>query len=324
MRLVATGGAGYIGSVVVERALAAGHQVTVLDNLSEGHAGAVPAAARFVRGDVGDPTVLDALLSGGQCDAVIHLAAETTIATSMTDPGRYFRQNTAATLTLLDRMQAHGVNRLVFSSTAAVYGEPDEIPIRETHATRPVNPYGESKLMCERIAEWFSRAHGLAVVAFRYFNAAGASALHGEAHRHESHLIPVVLRAAVQGGTIPVHGVDYPTADGSCVRDFVHVVDIADAHLAALPAVEQLRFSALNLGTGRGYSVLQVIDAARRVSGLECPVVVRPRRPGDPASLVADGSLARQQLGWRPRHSDLPEILASAWAWTGAHPDGYS
>jgi UDP-glucose 4-epimerase len=323
MRLLVLGGAGYIGSVVVEKAIEAGHDVTALDNLVEGHAAAVHPAARFVRGDAGDPAVLNAVFADGRFDAVAHLAAETTIATSMTDPGRYFRNNTAATLTLLDAMRAHAVMRLVFSSTAAVYGEPEATPIVESHPTRPINAYGESKLMCERIMAWYARAYGLRFVAFRYFNAAGATLDRGEAHRHESHLIPLAIAAALEERPFSVHGLDYPTVDGSCVRDFVHVMDIADAHLRALDRVDAIGAAVFNLGTSHGYTVLQVLQEVERVSGRPVRWTPSPRRPGDPAVLVADGSSAHRALRWTPASSSLTDILDSAWRWTLSHPRGY-
>lgn len=323
MRLVVTGGAGYIGSVVVEAALAAGHEVTAIDTLTEGHAAAVAPGARLVVGDVGDPGLVDAVFSHAPVDAVVHMAAETTIAASMVDPIRYFRQNTAATLTLVESMRRFGVPRIVFSSTAAVYGEPTVAPIPETHATRPINPYGESKLAAERLLDWCGRAYGIGVVIFRYFNAAGATAARGEAHRHESHLIPLVFRAVTTGHPLSLHGTDYPTPDGTCIRDFVHVADIADAHLQALAYLAGPTVARFNLGTGTGHTVRQVIDEVERVSGRPVPVTPAARRPGDPAILVADGRLAQDTLSWRPRRSTLAEIVASAWAWTSAHPQGY-
>jgi UDP-glucose 4-epimerase len=323
MHLLVTGGAGYIGSIVVERAIEAGHRVTAVDTLAEGHAGAVHPAARFVLGDVGDVETLDTLLTADPIDAVLHLAAETTIDASMTDPLRYFQNNTSATVTLLDAMRRHGVMRIVFSSTAAVYGEPDTTPITEDHPVRPINAYGESKLSCERAIAWCCRAYGMRAVAFRYFNAAGASAERGEAHRHESHLIPLVFHACVNRTAVALHGTDYPTRDGSCVRDFVHVLDIADAHLLALSKLDRQPFAALNLGTGHGYTVREVIDQARRITGRDVEVADGPRRPGDPAALVADGHRAGDRLGWTPRRSSLDEILQSAWRWMLAHPDAY-
>jgi UDP-glucose 4-epimerase len=324
MKLLVTGGAGYIGSVVSEAALAAGHTVTAIDTLAEGHATAVPPGARFVHADAGDPRVLDAVLARAGFDAVVHLAAETTIALSMTDPARYFSNNVGTTLALLEGMRRHGVRRMVFSSTAAVYGEPETAPIDERHPLRPINAYGESKLMCERMLEWFCRAYGFAAVAFRYFNAAGASATRGEAHRHESHLIPVALQAAIAGTPVPVHGLDYATRDGSCVRDFVHVLDIAEGHLAALPALDQLGFDVFNLGTGHGQSVLEVVQEIGRITGRDLRIEASARRPGDPATLVADGARARQRIGWTPRRSSLGCVIESAWRWMGAHPTGYA
>ncbi len=323
MNLLVTGGAGYIGSVVVERALEHGHRVTVLDNLQEGHAGAVAAPASLVRGDCGDPQLLDRVLGDRRCDAVIHLAAETTVDRSVADPAIYFQNNTVNGLTLLEAMRRHGVERMVFSSTAATYGEPEAVPITEDHAQRPVNPYGESKLMFERCLRWYHRAYGLRSVSFRYFNAAGATARHGEAHRHESHLIPRLLEAAGSGEVVDIFGTDYPTADGTCVRDFVHVSDIAGAHLLALDGIDSLGIAFFNIGSGTGHTVRQVVDTVRSVTGCEVTSRASARRPGDPAVLVASSDLIRRELGWRPAFPELSSIVDSAWKWSVAHPDGY-
>jgi UDP-glucose 4-epimerase len=324
VRLLVTGGAGYIGSVVVERAIEAGHDVTVLDNLMEGNRAAVDPAAQFLAGDAGDGSCLDGILDAARYDGVVHLAADASVAASMADPGLYFRNNVTTTLTLLDAMRRHGVERCVFSSTAAVYGEPKRIPIREDDSREPINAYGLSKLMCEQILDWYHRGYGIRSIAFRYFNAAGATKIHGEAHREETHLIPLVLGAALGlSPPVRVFGLDYPTEDGSCIRDFVHVSDIAEAHLAAFEAIDRVGCDRLNLGGHTGHSVLQVIDAARRVAGRDIPMEVGPRRPGDPAALVADASRAREVLGWEPSQSSLPGILESAWQWLVAHPRGY-
>jgi UDP-glucose 4-epimerase len=324
MKLLATGGAGYIGSIVVERALAAGHEVVVLDDLTEGNRKAVHPSARLVEADIGDAAGLDGILRGQGYDAVIHLAAYASVAASVADPAPYFKNNVIGTVVLLEAMRRHGVERCVFSSTAAVYGEPIATPIVESHATEPINAYGVSKRMCEQILEWYHRAYGLRTIVFRYSNAAGASAERGEAHREESHLIPLVFRAALgRGRSVNVFGRDYLTPDGTCIRDFVHVEDIAEAHLAALDAVDRLGFGCFNLGCRQGYTVLQVIEEVRRVSGREIDVNFRPRRPGDPAVLVADPGRAVQTLNWRATRSTLSQILESAWVWHQSHPNGY-
>jgi UDP-glucose 4-epimerase len=325
MNLLVTGGAGYIGSTIVERAVARGHAVTVIDNLQEGHRGAVPAACIFVEGDFGDAALLDAVLGAGRrFDAVIHLAAETTVDRSVSDPAIYFRNNTVNGLALIDAMRRHGVDRMVFSSTAATYGEPDTVPITETHSQRPINAYGESKLIFERCLRWYHRAYGLRSVSFRYFNAAGATPEHGEAHRHESHLIPLVLDvAAGTRASVDIYGNDYSTPDGTCVRDYVHVVDIAEAHLLALDRIDSIGLDFFNIGNGVGYTVKQVVEAVRDVTGAPIPTRDCPRRTGDPAVLVASSDRVRAELGWVPWCPGLTEIVATAWQWKLAHPDGY-
>ena len=324
MTLLVTGGAGYIGSVVVERALARGHRIVVIDNLQEGHAAAVPPACRLVQADYGDAAALDAIFTAEPIDAVVHLAAETTVATSVSDPAIYFQNNTVNGVTLLDAMRRHGVTRLVFSSTAATYGEPVTVPMTEDHPQQPINAYGESKLMFERVIAWYHRAYGLKSASFRYFNAAGATEERGEAHRHESHLIPLVLDvAAGDRPTVNVYGSDYPTRDGTCVRDYVHVSDIADAHLLALDALDRLGLDWFNIGTGTGNTVDEVVKAVERVTGRSVTTVRAARRPGDPATLVASSDRIRQVLGWSPRYPDLDEIIDTAWRWRQRHPGGY-
>lgn len=325
MHLVITGGAGFIGSVVAERALQAGHRVTVLDNLVDGYRQAVPDDCRFVHGDVGDVATLDSVFGADPVDAVVHMAAEATIATSMTDPAKYFDQNVARGLVLLEAMRRHGVSRIVFSSTAATYGEPRETPIDETHPLAPINAYGESKLMFERCLDWSHRAYGLRVVMFRYFNAAGATLERGESRRHESHLIPLVFAAALgQRSAIQVFGTDYPTPDGTCIRDYVHVVDIADAHLASLDRIDDLGFATFNVGGGAGHSVLDVIATVEATIGRAVPRLIRERRPGDPSVLLASADRLRRTLGWQPAHSSLEEIIGSAWEWRMRFPTGYA
>jgi UDP-glucose 4-epimerase len=324
MTLLVTGGAGYIGSVVVERALARGHRIIVLDNLQEGHAAAVPPECRLVQADYGDRSVLDRLFGEESIDAVVHLAAETTVATSVSDPAIYFQNNTVNGLALLEAMRKAGVMRLVFSSTAATYGEPMSTPITEEHPQQPINAYGESKLIFERCIRWYHRAYGLKSASFRYFNAAGATERRGEAHRHESHLIPLLLDvAAGDRAAADIYGSDYPTRDGTCVRDYVHVADIADAHLLALDAVDHLGLDWFNIGTGTGHTVAEVVSAVERVTGHPVKVLRRERRPGDPATLVASSDRIRRVLGWTPRYPQLDEIIATAWRWRQRHPVGY-
>jgi UDP-glucose 4-epimerase len=321
MKVLVTGGAGYIGSVCVERLLAAGHEVAVLDNLSEGHRSAVPAEAPFHHGCLSDSAFVSATLAAIRPDAVVHFAASALVGESMTNPAKYFRNNVASGLNLLEAAVQCGVRKFVFSSTAATYGVPDAVPISETAPTLPVNPYGESKLMFERLLAWFRQLHGLEYVVFRYFNAAGAGTRVGEHHRVETHLIPNVLRVALgQSPHCEVFGTDYPTPDGTCVRDYIHVVDIAEAHLLALQPGKEGTF---NLGNGEGYSVREVIETCRKVTGRLIPVVEKARRPGDPPRLVASADKARRELGWQPRHASLEQIIASAWQWHLANPNGY-
>jgi UDP-glucose 4-epimerase len=324
MTLLVTGGAGYIGSVVVERALGRGHRIVVIDNLQEGHAASVPPECQLVRADYGDRAALDAIFTAQPIDAVVHLAAETTVATSVSDPAIYFQNNTVNGVTLLEAMRRHGVMRLVFSSTAATYGEPVTVPMTEDHPQQPINAYGDSKLMFEQIIRWYHRAYGLKSASFRYFNAAGATETRGEAHRHESHLIPLILDvAAGDRASVNIYGSDYPTRDGTCVRDYVHVSDIADAHLLALDALDRLGLDWFNIGTGTGHSVAEVVTAVERVTGRPVQAIRAPRRPGDPATLVASSDRIRQVLGWSPRYADLDEIIATAWRWRQANPGGY-
>jgi UDP-glucose 4-epimerase len=324
MRILVTGGAGYIGSVVAEELLADGHQVVVLDDLSKGHRRAVPEGAAFERADVGDAAAVERALLVHGVEAVVHMAAFSLVGESVTDPGKYFRNNVSAGIALLQAMTRAGVLRLVFSSTAATYGEPAKQPIEEQDPTEPTNPYGESKLAFERALRWFEGAHGLRYASLRYFNAAGASQRSGEHHDPETHLIPLVLQAAA--GVRPevvVFGEDYKTPDGTCVRDYVHVVDLARAHVAALAILSE-RSAIYNLGCGGdGYSVRQVIEIAREVTGRPIPVRVGARRPGDPAVLVASSDRIRRELGWRPRFQDLRTIVGSAWAWMQRNPAGY-
>ncbi len=321
MNVFVTGGAGYIGSVCVEELCDAGHTVTVFDNLTEGHRSAVDPRAKFVQGDFGDRSLIFAAVkdSGGQ--AVIHFAASALVGESMTDPSKYFRNNVANAVNLADAAVAAGVKKFVFSSTCATYGPPDRVPMDESLPQRPINPYGESKLMFEQVLKWYRQIHGMDFVAFRYFNAAGASARFGEHHRIETHLIPNVLYVA-QGKKphVEMYGTDYPTPDGTCVRDYIHIADLAQAHMLALAPGKSGFF---NLGNGEGFSVKEVIAACERVTGKSIPVIAKPRRAGDPPKLVAAAGKAVQELGWKPRFPRLDDIVATAWAWHQKHPDGY-
>jgi UDP-glucose 4-epimerase len=324
MRILVTGGAGYIGSVVVERLLQDGHNVTVLDNLCKGKRQAIPARAEFVLADVGDANKLNGIFQAGRFNAVMHFAAFIEAGESMVSPELFFDNNSARTLTLLQTVLKHGVPRFVFSSTAAVYGEPRRVPIMEDDALQPTNVYGESKLIVERMLSWFHQVHGLRYASLRYFNAAGASGERGEAHQPETHLIPLVLQVALgQRRSISIYGTDYPTKDGTCVRDYVHIEDLATAHLLALDHLQEHSKLIFNLGSGSGFSVREVIDIARKVAGREIAVVEAPRRPGDSAVLVASSEKIKQVLGWNPQHSDIEAIVRSAWEWHRSHPRGY-
>jgi len=320
VRVLVTGGAGYIGSVIVSRLLARGHAVTALDDLSRGHAAAVAPGAHLVAGDVRDGSLVAGLLRDEGCEAVVHMAALAEVAESVARPDVYREVNVGGTEALLGAMRAAGVARLVFSSTAAVYGAPDTVPIGESAPLRPENPYGETKLAAERLLAAASR-HGPDSLALRYFNACGADGPCGEDHDPESHLVPLALRAARDGDELSVYGDDYPTPDGTCVRDYVHVVDLADAHIAALEGLPP-GAGACNLGTGTGASVLEVLAAVEAVTGRDLRRRTVARRPGDPPSLVASNERAARLLGWRPRRT-LRDAVADAWAWLQEHPRGY-
>ena len=313
-----------MGSIVVEELVAQGHSLIVLDNLQQGHREAVTPGAELIVVDIFQNEALDTVFHRANIDAVMHMAAEAMVECSMTDPKRYFRNNVVGGMNLLDTMLKNSVLKFIFSSSAAVYGEPQSIPIEESHAQKPVNSYGESKLMFERILDWYGKAYGLKHISFRYFNAAGASEQLGEDHHPETHLIPNVLRAALNNhGHVDVFGTDYPTKDGSCIRDYVHVIDIAQAHILGLEKVEELSGRVYNLGNGEGFSVLEVIAATEEVVGAKIPTRILPRRAGDPAILVADSGRARVELGWQTRFPKIETIVESAWCWLREHPNGY-
>ena len=323
--ILVTGGAGYIGGAAVRLLLQKNYRVTVLDNLSRGHRASLPQGVPLVVADLDNPARLSQLFTANQFDAVMHFAAFAEVAESMQDPAKYFRNNTSATLTLIEACLAGRVQKFVFSSSCAVFGVPDSTPIPEAAAKRPANPYGQSKLQTEIMLDWFHRIHGLRFAVLRYFNAAGAWEGHGEHHDPESHLIPNVLRAALgTAGPVPVYGTDYPTPDGTCIRDFIHIYDLAVAHLQVLQALDHSSALNYNLGIGTGSSIRQVIAAASRVCGKSVPFVDSPRRPGDPPVLVASSDKIRRELSWSPQFSTLDSILESAWQWHSAHPRGYS
>jgi len=322
VKILVTGGAGYIGSICVEDLINRGHQVTVFDNLTEGHRNAVDSRAKFVQGDLGDKSAVSDVIRTETPAAVMHFAANALVGESMQNPYKYFFNNVACGLNLLHAMVENGVKRLVFSSTCATYGIPETIPIDELAPQRPVNPYGESKLIFEKMLRWFDQIHGLVFASLRYFNAAGASEAYGEDHRIETHLIPCVLQVPLgKREHAQVFGTDYPTPDGSCIRDYIHVSDLAQAHALAL---EVKKSDFFNLGIGGGVSVLEVIEACRKVTGKNIPIMKQPRRSGDPPRLIASARKAQEILGWRPRYEQIDDIVSSAWNWHLRHPDGYN
>ena len=324
-RVLVTGGAGYIGSVVAAQLLAKGCEVIVCDNLSHGSKRAIPAGANLVIADTADRGALDRIFTGQRIDAVVHLAAFIEAGESMQVPEKYFRNNTVNSLTLLEAMLVHKVRRFVFSSTAALYGTPERTPIEESDPLRPTNAYGESKLLVEQMLAWFHSIHGLRYASLRYFNAAGAAGDLGEDHVPESHLIPLTLQVALgKREHIAIYGTDYPTPDGTCVRDYIHVSDLASAHLLALDALRERDKLIYNLGNGRGFSVREVVETVRRVTGHPIPAREAQRRPGDPAVLVAASDSIKRELGWQPQFQTLESIVRSAWEWRRAHPDGYA
>src|ERR1700730_7340312 len=315
MRVLVTGGAGYIGSLVVEELLAQGHISVVFDNLSKGHRESVAPGAEFIQGELLDRQSLETVLVGHKIEAVVHMAADSLVGESFQNPAKYYANNVGAGLSLLEAIRSAHVSRIVFSSTAAVYGEPERQPIQESDPTLPTNPYGETKLALEKALHWYEQAYGLRYVSLRYFNAAGATARCGELHDPETHLIPLLLQvAAGKRPPLEVFGDDYPTRDGTCVRDYIHVSDLARAHVLALGVLSG-KSAIFNLGCGGGYTVLEVIEAARQVTGHPIPLRIGPRRAGDPAVLIASSEKIQKELGWQPQQQDLRAIIESAWHW---------
>lgn len=316
-----TGGAGYIGSICVEQLLNEGFEVAVFDNLSEGHKKALDPRARFFQGDLADRTVIRRAFEEAKPDAVMHFAANALVGESMENPSKYFRNNVCSGINLLDAAVEAGVKKFVFSSTCATFGIPDRMPLDESLPQKPINPYGESKLMFEQVLRWYEEIHQLSYVALRYFNAAGASERFGEDHRVETHLIPNVLKVALgQKESVDIFGTDYPTPDGTCIRDYIHILDLAQAHILALRSDKSAKY---NLGTGGGTSVKEVIDTCRNVTGRDIKAVEKPRRAGDPPRLIAASEKIQQELGWKPKYENILPIVESAWAWHAKNPGGY-
>jgi UDP-glucose 4-epimerase len=323
MNILVTGGAGYIGSATAAALLKAGHSVTVYDSLVTGHRAAVPGGAHFIFADLGDSHALAEAMTDGSFDAVMHFAAFIEAGESMKDPGKFFRNNFSNSIKLMEAAVKTGVKKIVFSSTAAVYQSSDE-PLREDSPLGPTNVYGQTKLMTEQALDWYRQVYGLRFASLRYFNACGAVAGRGEAHQPETHLIPRVLQVALrQAESAVIYGTDYPTPDGTCIRDYIHIADLVSAHLLAMEALDDHDQLIYNLGSGRGYSVREVIDTAREATGYPIPAVEAPRRPGDAARLVASSEKISQELGWEPEHDNLKEIISSAWTWHRSHPKGY-
>ena len=321
MKIFVVGGAGYIGSVCAESLLNEGHEVAIFDNLSEGHRQAVDSRANFIQGELADRRQIDSAISSSRPDAVMHFAANALVGESMQNPSKYFRNNICNGLNLLDAMVAAGVERIVFSSTCAIFGPPDRVPIDETAPARPINPYGESKLAFENILRWYDEIHGVKFVCLRYFNAAGASERFGEDHHPETHLIPAVLQAALgKRPNVEIYGTDYDTPDGTCIRDYIHILDLARAHILALGAAGSGRY---NLGTGGGSSVREVIESCRKITCRKIDAIEKTRRPGDPPRLIASSDKIKRELGWEPEFQSLDAIVESAWKWHQIFPRGY-
>lgn len=327
MKILVLGGAGYIGSHTVRELLKNGYEVVIADNLQTGHTESVPDCVKFYEGDIRDKNFLDRLFETEKIDAVVHFAANALVGESMVDPLKYYDNNVYGTMIVLKSMVEHNIKKIVFSSSSAVYGEPETLPIVETDYTNPTNTYGESKLSMEKMIKWVSKIHGLKYVALRYFNACGAhpDCTIGEDHKPETHIMPLVIQTALgQRDSVSILGTDYTTKDGTCVRDYIHVVDLARAHVLALEYLNKGNDSdVFNLGNGSGYSVKEIIDSVKRVSDKDFAVKTEPRRPGDPARLVASAEKAKRILGWEPEFKDLDEIIKTAWAWHKNHPNGY-
>lgn len=324
MKVLVTGGAGYIGSVAVDALLAAGHEVAVIDNFFQGHRAAINPAAAFFQVDLKDKTAVDRAMSEVRPDSIMHFAAYTLVGESVENPFKYLGESVGNAVNLISSAVEHGVKRFIFSSTANLFDEPARIPIAPDERIVPGSPYGESKYFVERILHWAHRTKGLRYACLRYFNASGCTPTRGEDHDPETHLIPLVIQVALgQRASIKIFGDDYPTPDGTCVRDYIHVEDLASAHLLALEALQEREVIHYNLGNGNGFSVKEVVETVRQVSGREVTAEIAPRRAGDPAILIADSSRIREELGWRPKYADLRSIVKSAWDWHVAHPEGY-
>lgn len=324
MNVLVTGGAGYIGSVVVQMLLQQKFSVVVVDSLIEGHRSAIPSDISFYKEDIGDREVIKKILIDNKIDAVIHMAGETLVSKSMTHPEDYFKVNVAKGIELLEAMREAGTKRIIFSSTAALFGNPEFTPITEEHPTNPINAYGRSKLMFEQMLEWYDRVHDFKYVCLRYFNAAGATVEHGEHHPVETHLIPIVLQTALgQRDHVDIYGTDYDTKDGTCVRDYIHVEDLANVHVEALRQMDDIGSQKLNLGNGEGYSVKEVIEAAREITGHPIPARETDRRPGDPGTLVATSKRTRTLIGVKFKYPDIKQIVQAAWNWHSRNPQGY-
>lgn len=322
MKVFLTGGAGYIGSVCVEELLNKGHEVTVFDNLTEGHRSAVDPRAKFVQGDLADRDLVFKTMKESKAEAVMHFGANALVGESVVNPSKYFRNNVANGINLIDAMVDSGVKKIVFSSTCATYGNPDRVPMTEDHAQRPLNPYGLSKMMFEQILKWYETAHGIQHTIFRYFNAAGASDKYGEHHRIETHLIPNIIMVALgKKPHVEIYGQDYDTPDGTCIRDYIHIIDLSQAHIAALDRKESAVY---NLGNGEGYSVLQVLNTVKKITGKDIPVVNKPRRPGDASRLISSSHRAIRDLNWVPKYPKIDQIVETAWKWHQKHPNGYA